>query len=124
MGLLPKEKIPNIIAASDANLIHLKKNTLFTTVIPSKLFELMAMNVPIIMGVEGEALNIVLDAQAGERMEPENEYDLLKAIALIQKNGRDSYHGRDYVIKHYDRNKLAQDMLDIIISITKKRSHI
>jgi hypothetical protein len=47
-----------------------------------------------------------------------NKYDLLKAIALIQKNGR------DYVITHHDRNKLAQDMLDIIITVTQKRSYI
>jgi glycosyltransferase involved in cell wall biosynthesis len=116
MGLVQKEKIPAIIAASSASLIHLKKSKLFTTVIPSKLFELMAMNVPVIMGVEGESRNIVLEARAGEIMEPENECDLLKAIKTIRKNGRSYYHGRGYIEKYFNRDTLAENMLNIILS--------
>jgi glycosyltransferase involved in cell wall biosynthesis len=84
------------------------------------MFELMAMNVPIIMGVEGEARNIILDAHAGELMEPENEQDLLRAITSIRQNGRGHYSGRVYIAKYFDRDKLAQNMLDIILSVTKK----
>lgn len=36
-------------------IVHLRGTELFGTVIPSKIFELMAMNIPIIMGVKGEA---------------------------------------------------------------------
>jgi glycosyltransferase involved in cell wall biosynthesis len=120
-GLLPKHEIPHIIAESGAALIHLKKNPLFTTVIPSKMFELMSMDIPIIMGVEGEARNMVVEAHAGEIMEPENELDLLNAINIIRKNGRNYYHGRDYVAKEFDRNKLAQNMLDIIIAVANRK---
>jgi glycosyltransferase involved in cell wall biosynthesis len=119
VGLVPKETIPEYIAISDASLVHLKNNPLFATVIPSKMFELMAMNVPIIMGVKGEARNIVLDARAGEAMEPENEQDLLKAIDIIRKNDKEHYHGRACIKKYYDRNNLAQNMLDIILSTSK-----
>jgi glycosyltransferase involved in cell wall biosynthesis len=80
------------------------------------MFELMAMQVPVIIGVEGEARNIVLEAQAGEIMEPENERDLISAINRIKKNGRDFYHGRDYIAKNFNRDRLAMDMLNIIIS--------
>jgi glycosyltransferase involved in cell wall biosynthesis len=118
-GLVPKKEIPKILYASDASLIHLRNDVLFDTVMPSKMFEIMAMNVPVIMGVRGEARDIVLEAKAGEVMESENEQELLAAIALIKKNGRDYYHGRDYVSRYYDRNKLAQKMLDIILSTTK-----
>jgi glycosyltransferase involved in cell wall biosynthesis len=88
---------------------------------PSKMFELMAMNVPIIMGVKGEARDIIVEAKAGETMEPENEQDLLNAISRIEKNGRNYYKGRDYVSKYYDRNILAQNMLDIILSSVKNK---
>jgi glycosyltransferase involved in cell wall biosynthesis len=119
-GLVPKSEIPKIICFSDAALIHLKNDQLFTTVMPSKMFEFMAMNVPIIMGVKGEARNIIMEAKAGETMEPENELELLNAISTIRKNGRNYYKGREYVAKYYDRNMLAQNMLDIIISLIKK----
>jgi glycosyltransferase involved in cell wall biosynthesis len=119
-GLLPKDEIPALIAASDASLVHLKKNELFATVIPSKLFELMAMNVPIIMGVEGEARNIVLGTHAGEIMEPESADGLVRAIDRIRKNGRASYQGRACVVQNYDRKKLAAAMLDTVISTTRR----
>ncbi|MDR1903169.1 MAG: hypothetical protein LBQ88_12930 [Treponema sp.] len=70
------------------------------------------MNAPIIMGVEGEARDIVLDAKAGEIMEPENEHELLLAIDRIKKNGRDHYQGRDYVTRKYNRDTLAGEMLE------------
>jgi glycosyltransferase involved in cell wall biosynthesis len=120
-GLLPNHEIPSIIAASDASLVHLKKSKLFATVIPSKMFELMAMDVPVIMGVEGEARDIVMEARAGEIMEPENEQDLVRAIARIRQNGKAHYRGREYMTQHFNRDKLAQTMLDIIVSVTKKR---
>jgi glycosyltransferase involved in cell wall biosynthesis len=48
-----KSKMPEIMAASDASLVLLKKTDLFKTVIPSKIFEAMAMERPIVLGVEG-----------------------------------------------------------------------
>jgi glycosyltransferase involved in cell wall biosynthesis len=119
-GMVPKETIHELIALSDASLIHLKREPLFAKVIPSKMFELMASNVPRIKGVEGEARDMVLEAHAGEIMEPENEQDLLAAIARIRQNGKSHYHGRAYVEKYFDRNKLAQNMLDIILSVFRK----
>jgi glycosyltransferase involved in cell wall biosynthesis len=121
-GILPKRKIPEILSVSGASLIHLKKNPLFKTVIPSKLFELIAMEVPIIMGVEGEAREIMMSCGAGEVMEPENEQDLLCAISTIQTKGRRCYHGREHMMKRFDRNKLADNMLNIIISTTKQKA--
>jgi glycosyltransferase involved in cell wall biosynthesis len=120
-GLVPKSEIPRIIYFSDAALIHLRNAQLFATVMPSKMFELMAMDVPIIMGVKGEARDILVEAKAGETMEPENELELLNAISTIRKNGRNYYKGRDYVSKYYDRNILAQNMLNIILSSVKNR---
>ncbi len=47
--------MPSLWAAIDASLILLKRHDLFKKVIPSKMFEAMAMRCPIILGVEGEA---------------------------------------------------------------------
>ena len=43
----------------DLAIIHLKKSDLFKTVIPSKMFECMAMGIPILHGVEGESADII-----------------------------------------------------------------
>jgi len=46
----PKAMMPLFLAASDACMVLLRRDDLFKTVIPSKIFEAMAMEQPIIMG--------------------------------------------------------------------------
>jgi glycosyltransferase involved in cell wall biosynthesis len=50
----------------DAALIHLKDDKVFAEVIPSKIFEAMAMGLPLVLvAPEGEATRIVAREQAG-----------------------------------------------------------
>jgi glycosyltransferase involved in cell wall biosynthesis len=111
-GLVPKSKIAEVIASCDACLVHLRKTELFETVIPSKIFEIMAMNVPIVMGVNGQAQRIVLSGRAGLAMTPETEESLLAGIDTIARDRASYSHGRDYVARHFDRNVLAMRLLD------------
>jgi len=117
-GRLPKEEMPRVLASADACLVHLRKTELFETVIPSKIFEMMAMGKPIIMGVRGEALRIVEESGAGVAMEPESAESLLKAIEHIQSgdyfgNSRTSYV-RQYLQDRFSRDALAEKMLNVI----------
>ena len=45
----PKDKVRYWLALSNASVVHLKDTPLFKTVIPSKIFEAMAMRIPILM---------------------------------------------------------------------------
>ena len=47
-------------------------------------------------------------------MEPDNSDDLLSAIKIIQESPRESFLGREYVKDHFNRDKLALDMLNFI----------
>lgn len=114
MGRLAKEAMPAILSACDAALVHLRRTGLFATVVPSKIFEFMAMDVPIIMGVRGEARDIVLSAHAGVPMEPDNAESLLQCIDLIRMRGKEEFAGRTYVRKHFSRKRLARDMLSVM----------
>jgi len=113
-GIIPKEKMPIVIAASDVCLVHLLGTDLFQSVIPSKIFEFMAMNLPIIMGVRGPAQDLVIDAGAGIAMIPDDPESLLKCIDYIKKQGKDSFSGREYVSSHFNRDVLADKMLGIL----------
>ena len=108
----PKEQMPWLWALSDVSLILLKKSDLFKTVIPSKIFESMAMEKPIILGVEGESADIVRAADAGYCIEPENAEELVNRLidlyadeALRKKLGA---NGRIHVRNFYDRKELAK----------------
>jgi hypothetical protein len=114
-GRLARERMPEVISACDACLVHLRGTALFGTVIPSKIFEFMAMDVPIIMGVRGQARNFVLEAGAGVAMTPDDPRSLIDGLEQIRERGRDAFTGREYVRRHFNRDVLAGEMLRIIV---------
>lgn len=68
-----KDQMPDIWSISDIALVHLKDDPVFATVIPSKIFEAFGVGKPIlIVQPDGEAANIVRNAQAGEWIPPAN----------------------------------------------------
>lgn len=117
-GRQPKEMIPQCLAASDACFVHLRKQALFTTVMPSKIFEAMAMERPVILGVEGFAADFVRKSGGGICVEPENEDDLLRAIDQLRNNadlgGQLGRAGHRYVLERFDRDVLAVEYLTIL----------
>ncbi len=68
----------------DAAIIHLKHVPLFENVIPSKLFEAMAMGVPVLHGVKGDSAQIVEDFGCGILFEPENATDLAQHVLALR----------------------------------------
>ena len=123
---LPKATMPALLSLTDVSLVLLKDMELFRTVIPSKIFESMAMEVPIILGVAGEARAIVEDAGAGLCITPESADELAAAVRrlhedpeLAQRLGR---QGRRYVEERFDRDRLAQRYVDVLAAVVDSRS--
>ena len=114
----PKEQMPWLWALSDVSLILLKKSDLFKTVIPSKIFESMAMEKPIVLGVEGESADIVRAADAGYCIEPENAEELADRLLQLRESedlrGRFGRNGRIHVRAHYDRLVLARRFEELL----------
>ena len=117
-GRQPKEQVPAFIAASNACLVHLRKAELFTTVLPSKIFEAAAMERPIVLGVAGHAAALVTRAGAGLCIEPENEKELVAAVEQLADDPdlcrKFAVAGRDHIRKFYDRDVLARNYLAIL----------
>jgi colanic acid biosynthesis glycosyl transferase WcaI len=117
----PRAEIPEILSASDVSLVHLRTSPLFKTVIPSKIFEAMAMAKPILIGVDGEARRIVEDGACGLYFEPENAQALANSMVRLagDKNLYESLAraGPPYVAAKYDRAALARRYLDIVESL-------
>lgn len=112
------QQIVDINQIISLNLIHLKDLKIFRTVIPSKIFESMALKKPILAGLKGESLEIILESKSGVAVEPENENSLIEKIRLIQKDKSFlqtlSKNGHDFVKSKYDRKRLARKMIDFI----------
>ena len=119
----PKQEMPNIWSISDVSLVLLKKQNLFLTVIPSKIFETMAMKKPIVLGVRGESQALIEEGNAGICIEPENVDELVTAVVKLYEDA-DAYHqyaenGYVYVQQHFDRKKLANQYETILMSLVK-----
>lgn len=106
-----------VTKALDIVLVHLKKKKLFKTVIPSKIFEAMMLEKPILIGVDGESREIVeSEANCGVFFSPENHFDLANKLkelsankSLLQALGK---NGLKCVENNYDRKVLAKKMLN------------
>lgn len=117
LNSVPKKEVGRYISILDLSLINLKKSPLFQTVIPSKIFENAGMQIPIIMGVEGEAQQIVEGYGAGLCFEPENEDDFVKKLSQLLEDETlysSCKSGCERLSEDFDRKKLATDMLKIL----------
>jgi colanic acid biosynthesis glycosyl transferase WcaI len=117
----PREKIPDFISASDACLVLLKKTDVFKTVIPTKMLEFMSCARPVILGVDGQARQIIEDAGAGLIIEPENAEALVKAINKLSANRElgiaFGQKGREYISRNFSRAYTAGKYIDVLRSL-------
>lgn len=120
----PKESMPDLWFLSSVSLVLLKRSDLFKTVIPSKIFESMAMEKPIILGVEGESAELVMSSGGGVCIEPENGKDLADHVLKLYQDPTRCRElgtsGRQYVLAHFDRQVLARKLTDVMQHVVSK----
>ena len=109
-----KSEMPAILKSIDVALVPLKNLPLFNGAIPSKVFEALAMQVPLLLGVDGEARHHFIEkGKAGLFFQPENADELAKQALFLTENLSKriemGVNARRYVIENFDRNKIAYD---------------
>lgn len=121
-GRRPKAEMPDWVASSNINLVHLIKNELFRTVMPSKIFESAGCARPVLMGVEGFAQNFVMEADMGIIIEPENADSMASALVKISRDPalekRLGENGFNSVVPKYNRDSQANEYLEILFKLT------
>lgn len=113
----PKSSMPSFWSLCDIALIHLKNQPVFSTVIPSKIFEAMGMGLPIILvSPQGEASKIIEETHAGVWVLPQRPDLLQGAILQLQNNlgyrqqlAANSYQARE----RFTREEQAQKLLEV-----------
>ena len=120
LGRIGKQQMPAAIRVADTVLVHLRASDLFETVVPSKIFESMAMAKPIIMGVRGESAEILRSANASMDMSPGDPASLVECVTRLCDD-RQHYaalckNGREFVLSGYNRDVFAKEMLETLQS--------
>ncbi|MFA7273247.1 MAG: glycosyltransferase family 4 protein [Crocinitomicaceae bacterium] len=111
-----KKEMPSVLSEIDVALIPLRKLEIFEGAIPSKIFETLAMEVPILLGVDGEARqHFITNANAGYFFEPENADDLVAQLKQMIANPDEcnamGKRGREYANIHFNRNNIADNLI-------------
>jgi glycosyltransferase involved in cell wall biosynthesis len=121
LPFVSKSEISKYINLSDVALVNLKRSETFKTVIPSKIFENVALYKPILLGVEGEAKDLIEHYKVGVCYIPESQSSFIEALEEIK-----SYKTPDFelncneMLQQFDRNKFASIMLDVITKTLHK----
>jgi len=117
-------EVPDHIACCDVLLVPLKRTAQLSDTMPSKIFEIAAMERPIVIGAEGIAADLVVEHRAGLAVEPENFDALVGAIERLRHEpelAASMQSGCRALADDFSRDKFAAQMLDEIKLAAKIR---
>jgi glycosyltransferase involved in cell wall biosynthesis len=121
---VPHDQVPALLAAADICLVPLRDVPLFSSFIPSKMFEYLAAGKPVVGAVTGEAAQIL--REAGACVVPPGDSDALAGAigALAADPARRAAMGRQgrcYVEEYFDRGALARLYRKLLDSPGRRR---
>jgi glycosyltransferase involved in cell wall biosynthesis len=99
----PMTRMPEIMAAADTLLVHLRRSELSRYVIPSKTLAYLAAGRPILMAMEGAAADLVIEAGAGRSVPPDDPQalaDAIQAFSRLDERERTAYSERGRTFLH------------------------
>jgi glycosyltransferase involved in cell wall biosynthesis len=112
--------------ACDVCLVPLAPIPIFNETVPSKIFEVMACERPLIGCVGGEAGAVITRSGGGIRTEPGDHAAL--AAAILEMRSMDETErramgrrAREYVAANYDRTNLADRYLKLLETVAARR---
>lgn len=124
LGQQPRERIGGLYAAADACVVTLRRAELFHSVLPSKMFEVLAMQRPMVLAVEGAARRLVEAADAALCIAPEDPGALAAALTALESDPLGARwraaNGRRLVAAQFDRKTLAAEYLDVLAAVVRR----
>ena len=110
--------MPDYLSAADVALAPLRKLEVFKSALPSKIFDAWACQRPVLISIDGEARQLVEQAEAGCFVPPEDPRALAEAILALSADrtacDRMGENGRAFTVAGYSRQALAGKILDLI----------
>ena len=120
---VPRDDVVRLLAAADICLVPLRDVPLFSSFIPSKMFEYLAASKAVVGSVRGEPARI-LEAAGAVVVPPEDAAALAGAIRDLAadpaRRAEMGHIGRAYVAEHFDRRKLAARYRDILVQVCRR----
>jgi len=119
-----REKMPRLLSLFDVSVVPLKDIKIFEGARPSKIFELMAGQIPFIFCGKGEGAEVALKSGCAKVVPPENPEKIAEAIMEFSKLAKDDLakfgeKGRLFVSENFNRAVLADQFMKELTEIMK-----
>ncbi len=125
LDLMPKNDLVNYVKNAFVSLIPLNNTPMLATSSPNKLFESMAASVPVIQSTFGWIKLMLEDTRSGFTVSATDENELIEKMIELADNEKmvKEMGERGYVFAklNFDKDILAQKMLDGIIEVYKEK---
>jgi len=117
LGPYPKQKVLALMSEASALFLHLKDDPVFATTIPSKVFDYLRVNRPILYGIRGEGAELLGSLPGNIPFEPDNVDSLVQAISKL-KTQYPHYlqlaQQNSYLLLHFTREAMARKLFGLL----------
>lgn len=116
MGTLPKNEAVTMLNQVDLLFFSLIEDPVFDKTIPSKLFDYLLNNKPIVTSIKGEGRDILEELGCALFFDPNDPESFVEAL-INYKDKREAFelaarNNRKYVIENYNREEMFVKFLD------------
>lgn len=115
---VPLAEITPYLTASDALMVPLRDDPVFHEFVPSKLFDSLACGRPVILGVDGEARELLEESGGGLFAQPENVTAWVSAIRGLRDEpdaaARMGRRGAAWVLRDHTREAQARKLSAVL----------
>lgn len=121
----PVERMAEVLALGDVQIVSLRDKPIFRTTLPSKLQATMAAGRPIICAVAGDAAQVIRESGAGLATAPASAAELASAIldvAALSSEDREAlgHAGRRYYAERFSEEQGARALDDLLHAAAEK----
>ena len=125
-GCVPKRRMQEVLATSDACVATLQDIPMFGTTYPNKVFDYMASGKPTILGIRGVIQDVVESAQGGICIPPGDDGALADGVCWLKNHPHEcrqmGMSAREYVKEHFDRHQQTVELERLLQTIQQARS--
>lgn len=121
---IPRDATRALYNACDVVLVPHASLPVLADTVPSKLFEVMACERPLVAALRGEGASIVERSGAGELATPGDGASIAAAIRRVLGRSADERErmgkaGRAFVRREFDRRQVAERYLEVLERVTR-----
>jgi len=121
VGAVPKQRVPEILAASDAGVATLLDIPLFRTTYPNKVFDYMACAKPTVLAIDGVIRQVIDQSNGGVFVSPQDPVALAQGVRTLRDDPAEARRMGEralaYVTEHFDRRKAEVLMSELIRAV-------